>query len=83
MRPFDKAEAATEALAAARRVIVGLDLRSDGPRAQGEAPTRLATELPFEPSNPADAVEDGRRTAIEALQRPTIAELVEDRTPGC
>ena len=86
MRPFDKAEAATEALAAARRVILGLDLRSDGPRAQGEAPTRLATELPwssFEPSNPADAVEDGRRTAIEALQRPTIAELVEDRTPGC
>lgn len=79
MWPFDGAEASIEALAAARRVILGLDLRSDGPGAEGEAPKRLATELPWEsfnPSNPANAVEDGRGTAIEALQRPTTAELV-------
>ncbi len=81
MWPFDRAEAAVDALAAANRVILGLDLRSDGPEVQIERSTQLATEVPwssFEPIDPATAAEDGRRAAIEALRRPLVAELVAD-----
>ena len=81
MWPFDDAEAAIEALAAARRVILGLDLRSDGRDVPHERLTGLATEVPwssFDPSASITPVEDGRRAAIEAVQRPAIAELVAD-----
>lgn len=79
MWPFADVVAAVDALAAADRVILGLDLRSDGPEAQTGSMTPLATEVPlssFDSTDPSTAVEASRAAAITALQRPIVAELV-------
>lgn len=78
MWPADEVEAAINALAYAGRVILGLDLRSDGPVSSSQRRDGLATEVPwssFEPPDAATAVEDGRRAALDALRRPDCADL--------
>jgi hypothetical protein len=81
MWPYDDAAAAIAALAAAGRVILGIDLRSDGHNVHLEKASGLATEIPwssFDPSVSATPVEDGHRAALEALNRPGIAKWVAD-----
>jgi hypothetical protein len=78
MWPFDEAEAAINALASAGKVILGLDLRSDGPVLQSERRDGLATEVPwssFEPLDAATAVADGRGAALDELRRPGCGDL--------
>lgn len=74
MWPIEDAEAAINALAAAGRVIYGLDLRSDGPGAEGHLPTEVPWS-DFESTDPATDVEGRRLAAIEHLRRPMVTEL--------
>jgi hypothetical protein len=64
-------------LAANGRVVLGLDLRSDG---TGTTPPGLAIEVPWSDvgGNPGDRIapETARDAALTALERPELAEMV-------
>jgi hypothetical protein len=74
------AAAVVEALADNDCLVLGLDLRSDG---AGPSPDLdVATEIPwhaFRPTSPAPSIREARRSALEALSRPELAEMAEYR----
>ena len=71
MWPLAVASEVVEAFAANGRLVLGLDLRSDG---SGSTPQGLATEIPWSSSRAA-SVDVAREEALTALRRPGIAEM--------
>lgn len=70
MWPFEHAEAALIALAHAGHVVLGVDLRSDGPDGTTSR-TGLATEVPwgsYEPRASRDPIRDARDSAVASLR---------------
>jgi len=76
MWPRQVAADVIQALAASGRVVLGLDLRSDGP---GETASGLATEIPWSSvgvtSGDRITPEMARDAALAALERPALAEM--------
>jgi hypothetical protein len=76
MWPRQMASDVVQALAAEGRVVLGLDLRSDG---SGTTPTGFDTEVPWSDASSVHrgglSVETGRDDALAALQRPELAEM--------
>jgi hypothetical protein len=77
MWPRHIAAEVVQALAANGRVVLGLDLRSDG---TGTRPSGLATEIPWSTvgGKPGDRIapETATDAALTALERPALAEMV-------
>lgn len=71
MWPQAIASEVVEALAANGRLVLGLDLRSDG---SGSTPPGLATEIPWSSSRAA-SVDVARDEALMSLRRTDIAEM--------
>lgn len=77
MWPSEHAEMAIVALANARHVVLGVDLRSDGPEGTTSM-TSLATEVPwgsFEPSASGDPIREACDSAIASLRTPEARTL--------
>lgn len=78
MWPFDAAVEAITSVAAAGGLVLGLDLRSDGPQVERQG---LATEVPvaeLTPSgNGADRI-DAMNEALTAVRSPMVIDLVAD-----
>jgi hypothetical protein len=78
MWPFDAVVEAITSLADAGGLVLGLDLRSDGPQVGRQG---LATEVPvadFKPSgNGADRI-DAMNAALAVLRSPMVIDLVAD-----
>ena len=78
MWPFDAAVEAITSVAAAGGLVLGLDLRSDGPQVERQG---LATEVPvaeFTPSGNGAYRIDAMNEALTALRSPMVIDLVSD-----
>ena len=78
MWPFDAVVETVTSMAAAGGLVVGLDLRSDGPRSECQG---LATEVPvaeFKPSGIGSDRIDAMNEALAALRSPMVIGLVAD-----
>lgn len=76
MWPFDAVAEAITSVAAAGGLVLGLDLRSDGPRSERQG---LATEVPiaeFKPSGIGSDRTDAMNEALTALRSPMVIDLV-------